>query len=183
MARCQRGSDGQVIEGFRQAGIETYYPKILEMAPVPRRELTASQRNCGHAIQRPRPQALLPRYVLIFLNLAAFDWQSLFRRIGAAGFQCEGNTPVAMRPAELSRIRERENGGMIDGKEKTRVVFGLGERVTITSGPFASFPATVEKALDLPIAALDPATRVAVAILIFGRMTRTDMELWQVAKH
>jgi transcription termination/antitermination protein NusG len=183
MARCQRGSDGQVIEGFRTAGIETYYPKFLEMARVPRRELTASQRNCGHSIERPMARPLFPRYVMILADLRRFDWQTLFRRIGAAGFTCEGNLPVAVRPAELSRIRERENGGMIDGKEKTRVVFGLGEQVTITSGPFASFPATVEKALDLPISALDPATRIAVAISIFGRMTRADLELWQVAKH
>ena len=183
MARCLRGTDSQVIEGFRQAGIETYYPRILEMSPVPRRQLTASQRNCGHSIQRPVSRPLFPRYVMIFAELARFDWQSLFRRIGAAGFTCEGNTPVALRQSELGKIRERENGGMIDGKEKTRLVFNVGDALTITSGPFASFPAVVEKALDLPIGALDPATRVAVAISIFGRMTRADLELWQVAKH
>jgi transcription termination/antitermination protein NusG len=182
MARCQRGSDAQVIEGFRTAGIETYYPRILEMARVPRRQLTASQRDCGYSIEKPTPRPLFPRYVLILVDLRQYDWQTLFRRIGAAGFACEGNLPVVIRSDELQRIRSRENGGLIDGKEKTRVVFGLGERVTITSGPFASFPAIVEKALDLPIAALDPATRIGVAISIFGRMTRTELKLWQVAK-
>lgn len=183
MTRCQRGTDNQVIAGFEAAGIQTYYPKILEMTPVPRRELTASQRNCGHTIQKPRPRPLFPRYVLVFVDLRNFDWQAMFKRIGAAGFTCEGNLPVALRDAEMQRIKARENGGLIDGKEKTRMVFGLGEEITVTSGPFASFPATVESVLDLPIGDLDSATRIDVAINIFGRMTRVELELWQVAKH
>lgn len=182
MARCQRGTDNQIIAGFNNAGIETYYPQILELAAVPKRELTASQRHSGYTIQKPRARPLFPRYVLFFAELAAFDWTAMFRRIGAAGFTCEGNAPVALRDDELKRIRARENGGLIDGKEKTRVVFGLGEQITVTSGPFASFPATVEKMLDLPIEALDPATRITVAIAVFGRLTRCELELWQVAK-
>lgn len=181
--RCQTRTDQQVIDGFEAEGIETYYPRLLEMADVPRRELSKAQRACGHSIQKPRVKPLLPRYVLIFAELRAFDWQSVFRRIGAAGFAFHNNAPVALRPGDYDKIRGRENGGLIDGKEKTAVVFNVGDGVTVTSGPFASFDAVVEEALEMPIGSLDPTTRLRVAVAIFGRSTPVELELWQVAKH
>lgn len=72
---------------------------------------------------------------------------------------------------------------MIDGRKTSRMIFEIGEQVGITSGPFACLPATVAQTLDVPIADLDAQTRLDVLIDLFGRQTRTSIELWQVSKH
>lgn len=183
IARSLRGTDQQIIAAFENRGIRTYYPQIVELKPMPLRKLTASQRYSGVKVMRPAPSPLFPRYVFIQADLRAFDWQDVFKQTGAGGFTCEGNHPVAVRPSDLEKIRRRENGGLIDGRTSIRVMFDIGDEVTVTSGPFASFPAIVERGLDVPIGDLDPRMRIRVAVSIFGQATPVDLEVWQVAKH
>lgn len=182
IVRCLRGSDQQVIAGFHHRGILTYYPRIIELKPIPLRQLTPSQRYAGVKVMKPCPSALFPRYVFIQADLRAFDWQDIFEQTGAGGFTCEGRRPVAVRPNDLAKIRARENDGLIDGRISVRAVFGIGDEVTVTSGPFASYPGIVEKGLDVAIGDLDPKSRIIVAVNIFGQATPVELEIWQVAK-
>lgn len=181
--RIIRGTDQQAIDAFAHRGLTTYYPRIVELKRVPMRRLSAAQRASGVSIQKPVPSPLFPRYLLLQADLAEFDWQEIFKQTGAAGFACEGNQPVRIRPNDLAKIKARENSGLIDGRTSVRVVFGVGEQITITSGPFASYPGTVERGLDVPIGDLDPSARIKVAVSIFGRATPAELEVWQVAKH
>lgn len=183
IVRCLRGTDEQAKKALENRGIETWYPKIVELKPLPMRELSASQRSSGVQIRRPVPSPLFPRYLFIRAELRDYDWDALFKESGVGGFTCEGNQPFRMRSTDLTEIRKRENGGMIDGKTSVRLLFSIGEKVTVTSGWAAGFPAIVERGLDIPISELDPETRIRLLVNIFGRETPSEFALWQVAKN
>jgi len=179
IARCLHGTDKHALDVLKRNGVTTWYPMIVDLKPMPLRRLSHAQRLGGHAIMRPVPSPMLPRYVFIQEPRRAAAY---FQEAGIGGFiTCDGERVVCMRPAELARIRRQENGGMIDGKKTTRVVFDVGDPVTIASGPFAQFQGVVDKGLDVPIAQLDPTARIKIAIAIFGRTTLAEFEIWQVA--
>ena len=178
MARCVRGPDTRALAVLDRHHITTWYPKIVELRPVPQRRLSHLQRSNGVNIQKPVQTPMFPGYVLLQgpVPLTAYI------QAGLGGFACEGDRMVVIRGSEIARIRKQENGGMIDGKTSLRVIFNIGDEVTVSSGPFASYPGIVEKGLDVAIADLDPTTRIKVAINIFGRMTPIAVEVYQVAR-
>ena|SRR5208282_5928331 len=183
IARCLHGTDKHAIAVLERYHVPTYYPKIVELRPIAQRHLSHSQRIGGTMIQRPVQTPLFPRYVLIQAHAVKINLDVVFEEAGIGGFACEGEQIVRLTSKEMARIKAHEGGGgLIDGKKSLRVVFGIGEEVTVTDGPFASFPGIVEKGLDVAIADLDPMTRLKVAVNIFGRPTPVDLEVYQVAK-
>jgi len=184
IARCLHGTDKHAIAVLKRYQVPTYYPKIVELKPVALRHLSHSQRISGVTMQRPVQSPLFPRYVLIQVHAVTLNFDLVFEEAGIGGFAFKGERIARLTAAEVGRIRAHEGGGgLIDGKKSLRVVFGIGEEVTITDGPFASFPGVVEHGLDVAIGDLDPTTRLKVAVDIFGRQTPVELELYQVAKH
>ena len=183
IVRCLRGSDEQAKRALENRGIETWYPKIVELRALPLRKLSLGQRSSGVHVRHPVSCALFPRYLFIQADLADYDWQTIFKESGVGGFTCQGDLPVVIRPHELAKIRSRENGGLIDGKSSLRVLFAIGDKVTVTSGPFAGSHGIVDEGLDVPIADLDPEARIRLLVNLFGRETRSEFALWQVAKN
>jgi len=181
MARRVRGTDAYALSILARYGVPSYYPKIVELRPMPQRRLSHSQRASGIHIQRPVQAPMFPGYVLVQIE-GVQALASICNEAGLGGFACEGGRLVRIRPPELARMRSQEQGGLIDGKKSLRVMFNIGDEVTVTSGPFACFPGIVEKGLDVAIQDLDPTTRIKVAINLFGRPTLTDLEIYQVAK-
>lgn len=177
-------SDQQVLDGLKRFDIPTYYPMVMEMRKVPKRQLSRLQRESGVEIMKPQSSPMFPRYVFMNLDghINQFELHDVFKRVGIGGMAYHNGRLVCVRDAEIDRLKGRENNGLIPGETATRVLFDIGDRVMVTAGPFASFPAIVESSLDVPIEELDPATRIKVAVNIFGRATRVDMEVWQVAK-
>lgn len=182
IVQCIRGTDGQALTAFERFKIKTYYPKIMQLRPLPRRRMSASQRSSGMTIQAPTEAALFPRYVFINLDPQLQNWHGAFDLAGVGGLVCKGGQPVFLPDETIASIRRRENNGVIPGKDSVRAVFGIGENVVVTDGPFASFPGIVECGLDVAIEKLDPGMRIKVAVNIFGRLTPVDLEYWQVAK-
>ena len=181
MARRVRGTDAYALSILARYGVPSYYPKIVELRPMPLRKLSHAQRSQGINIQRPIQAPMFPGYMLVQIE-GVDGLPHICNEAGLGGFACEGDQLVRIRPLELARMRSQENGGLIDGKKSLRVIFQIGDEVTVTSGPFASFPAIVENGLDVAIQDLDPTTRIKVAINIFGRSTSTELEMYQVAK-
>lgn len=181
IARIVHRTDPQALAVFERYAVRSYYPLVTELKPVPLRKLSMAQRNGGNRIQKPVKVPMLPRYVIIEDCHRRPDWSEIEEQSGIAGFATHGNKMARIPASEIERIK-RENGEMIDGRKSARVIFELGEEIGITSGPFASFPGIVDKQLDIPIEELDPETRLCVLVNIFGRMTRTELEIWQVAK-
>ncbi|ARQ01896.1 transcription termination/antitermination protein NusG [Pseudorhodoplanes sinuspersici] len=183
IVRAVGKSDLQVQERLHDLHIEFYYPQVLEMRKVPRRQLSASQRRSNVEIKRPQPSPMFPKYIFVHFDMERGGWRDLFRHAGVGGMVCHGDLPVWVPDTLISSIKGRENNGLVPGTVATRVVFNVGDMVTVTSGPFASFPAVVERGLDVAIEDLDPEDRISVAISIFGRATPAELEVWQVAKH
>jgi transcriptional antiterminator NusG len=183
MARRVRGTDAHALSILARYGVPSYYPKLVELRPMPQRRLSHSQRASGIHIQMPVQAAMFPGYVLVQIEGVA-GLHKICSEAGLGGFACAGEDEplVRIRPNEMARMRSQENGGLIDGKKSLRVIFQIGDEVTVTSGPFASFPGVVEKGLDVAIQDLDPTTRIKVAINLFGRRTPADLEVYQVAK-
>jgi len=181
MARRVRGTDAHALSILARYGVPSYYPKLVELRPMPQRRLSHSQRMSGIHIQMPVQAPMFPGYVLVQVEGVA-SISSICSEAGIGGFACEGERMVRIKSHELARMRSQENGGLIDGKKSLRVLFAIGDEVTITSGPFASFPGVVENGLDVAIQDLDPTTRIKVAVNLFGRPTPVDLEIYQVAK-
>lgn len=175
-------SDQHAIDWLLRFKIESYYPQILELKSVPRRRLSLAQRNSGIEIMRPQKSPMFPRYIFARLQ-AGDDWGEISRFAGIRGLWCEGGVPVRMADEAIEKLKVREHGGEgVPAIQTARIVFGLGETVRVSEGPFAQFNAIVERGLDVPIGELDPETRIKVAVNIFGRLTPTELQLWQVEK-
>jgi transcription termination/antitermination protein NusG len=182
IVQCIRGSDQQALDAFARFRITTYYPKIMQLKPLPRRRMSASQRISGMTVQAPTETALFPRYVFTRFDIQQYGWQDAFEVAGVGGIICKGGQPVYIPDETIASIKQRENNGVVPGKDSVRIVFGIGEKVFVTNGPFASFPGIVEHGLDVAIEKLAPHMRIKVAVDIFGRATPVDLEYWQVAK-
>lgn len=182
IVQCIRGTDGQALAAFDRFKIKTYYPKIMQLRPLPRRRMSASQRASGMSVMAPAEAPLFPRYVFINFDPKHGNWHGAFDVAGVGGLICKDGQPVYMPDETIAAIKKRENNGIIAGRDSVRAVFGIGEKVVVTDGPFASFPGIVEQGLDVAIEKLDPAMRIKVAVNIFGRQTPVELEYWQVAK-
>lgn len=175
-------SDQYVLDWLKKLNIVTYYPIVLEMHAVPKKLLSANQRRSGVVIKKPMPVPMFPRYIFTQFDMGRHDWHDAFRFVGVGGMVCEGDRPVWVPDSLIERIKGREHKGIVPGDTTARVVFGVGDQVVVTNGPFASFPGTVEIGLDVPIGELDPNSRIKVAVSIFGRATPVQLEVWQVDK-
>lgn len=182
IVQCIRGSDKQAIEAFDRYRIETYYPKTQELRQVPKRQMSASQRRSGITIQKPMIVPLFPRYLFIHLDLRMPEYHEVFELSGVGGLTCRGGMPVYMADAAIAKLRSEENNGIVPGNVSMRMLFEVGERVTVTSGPFYSFPGIVVKSLDIPIDRLEAHTRIRICIDVFGHATPVSLEHWQVAR-
>jgi transcriptional antiterminator NusG len=124
---------------------------------------------------------MFPRYIFLEEPYNWDKWDEIREQSGIAGFATNSNKLAKIPGGEIERLK-REGGELIDGSKSARIIFNIGEEIGITSGPFASFPGIVEENLDIPLSDLDPETRLIVLVNIFGRSTRTELEIWQVAK-
>lgn len=182
IVQCIRGTDEQALDAFARFKIRTYHPKIMQLKPMPRRRMSASQRAGGMRVMVPQEVALFPRYVFTHFDLKQTAWHDAFDVAGVGGLLCKGGMPVWMPDDTIAAIKRRENNGAIPGRDSVRAIFNIGDKVTVTDGPFASFPGIVEEGLDVPIEKLAAHMRIKVAVDIFGRATPVDLEYWQVAK-
>lgn len=175
-------SDKHAIQSLEIRRFETYYPMVREKHLVPKRELTRRQRNSGVEIIAVRDRPYLPRYVFVQMDPAAGDWEIATERCGVAGLVSKDRRPVLFQPGLIDHMRGKEIDGVIPGALPALTVFGIGETVRITDGPFRSFPGIVEKLRTRTIADIDIITGLRVAIDIFGRPTPIELECDQVAK-
>ena len=80
---------------------------------------------------------------------------------------------MPMRDAEVNVILNRVEEGEI--APRTLIHFEIGEKVSVTDGPFEGFDGMVEE-VD------DDEQRLKVSVSIFGRATPVELEFTQVSK-
>lgn len=160
--------------------IPHYQPMMRELRPVARKHQSRAQRALGHSIMRPRLTALFPGYLFIRLDRTRDSWDQVRDVAGVAGLVCAGGQPVVVPETLVGGWRSREVDRAVPGETPARLVFGLGDRVRISDGPFAERTATVDKLFDMPIADIDEHTRISVAIDILGRPVPVALGLDQI---
>ena len=118
--------------------------------------------------QQPKEveRQLFPGYILVSMELNEDSWLCVRETPGVTGFVGIGQDPTTLSSAEVEQIMSR-----IESREpKVKVKFQLGERVRITSGPFAEFAGSVDE--------LQPDKgKARVLVSIFGRDTPVEVEI------
>jgi transcription antitermination factor NusG len=181
VVRAVGRSDREVSASLVEIGFAVYYPRILEMRPLAKRQMTPRQRNAGIEISRPQLVPLFPRYLFVLFDMGRSGWRDVFKVTGVGGLISEGGLPVPVTQAVIDRIRELEEQGTIVAREQQmRAVFAIGQRVRINSGPFRELHATMQSALDRPWDEVDPDTRVRILVNLFGGDSMVELDAWQL---
>lgn len=124
--------------------------------------------------KRKSERKFFPGYVLIQMEMNEEAWhvvKNTPRVLGFIGGTADRPAPITDQEAAsiLRRVQEGE------AKPKPKVLFEPGEVVRVTEGPFADFNGVVE---DVNY----EKNRLGVAVSIFGRTTRVELEFDQVEK-
>lgn len=165
--------------GLNERGIETYYPMVREMRPVPRNELSRSQRAAGVTLMRSRVAPFLPH--LVFVDALA---RGIERHPGVIGLVSLGGTPAIVADALIDelRLREREGGGAIPGGTPLEYIFRVGDRVRIIHGALTGQQGVVEQPPTEPLERIDADARLRLCLDLFGRPTPVTLTVADVAK-
>ena len=124
--------------------------------------------------KRKSERKFFPGYVLVQMEMDEKTWhivKSVPRVLGFIGGTADRPAPISDQEA-ASILRRVEEG---ESKPKPKVLFEPGEVVRVTEGPFADFNGVVE---DVNY----EKSRLGVAVSIFGRTTRVELEFGQVEK-
>lgn len=159
----------KVAESIQLAAKDKGLEHLIEEVFVPTEEVTEIRR--GRKVNTER--RFFPGYVLVNMVLNDDTYHLIKETPKVTGFLGSGNKPLPVPQKEVDRIR----GVIEEGVERPRptISFEIGENVRVTDGPFASFSGVVE---DVD----EDATRLKVAVSIFGRATPVELEFTQVEK-
>ena len=142
---------------------------FVEAVEVPVETVTEVKR--GKKVQAERK--FFPGYVLVKMELTDDAYHLIKNTPKVTGFLGADKKPKPISDAEAQRILHQVQEGI--ERPKPSVSFEIGEQVRVSEGPFASFNGVVEE-VD------DGRSRLKVAVSIFGRPTRVELEMGQVEK-
>lgn len=154
-----------IKERARAAGLEHLFEEVL----VPSEEVIEVRR--GRKVQAERK--LFPSYVLVKMEMTDQGFVLIKNTPKVTGFLGSDNKAIPISDAEAMRILHQVKEGV--ERPKPSVTFEVGEQVKVSDGPFATFAGQVEE-VD------EERARLKVAVMIFGRPTRVDLEFGQVEK-
>ena len=123
--------------------------------------------------KRQVERKLFPSYVLVKMEMTDAAFVLIKNTPKVTGFLGAENKAIPITDAEAMRILHQVKEGV--ERPKPSVTFEVGENVKVSDGPFATFAGQVEE-VD------EERTRLKVAVMIFGRPTRVDLEFSQVEK-
>lgn len=153
-------------EAVKRAGLEHKFGEVL----VPTEEVV--EMRDGH--KRKSDRKFFPGYVLVQMEMDEETWHLVKEVPKVLGFI--GGTPekpAAITEKEANVILRRVEEGV--DKPKPKVLFGPGEVVRVTDGPFNDFSGVVETVNY-------EKNRLQVAVQILGRSTPVELEFSQVEK-
>jgi transcriptional antiterminator NusG len=154
-----------IKEQADQQGLTDHFEEIL----VPTEEVVELRR--GQRINAERK--FFPGYVLVKMEMTDDTYHLIKNTPKVTGFLGTANKPLPVPQVEIDRIVQQVQEGV--ERPKPTIMFEIGEAVRVTDGPFASFNGTVEE-VD------EEASRLKVAVSIFGRATPVELEYGQVEK-
>jgi transcription antitermination factor NusG len=195
LLQINSGAETRVSEFLKPFGYEVYYPKTLVLKPIPKRELTPSQRSGGAVVKRPHLMPIFPGYPYIHFDLEDDRTHELFEFAGVYGVHCAGDKPVIVDDAyvwHLKQLEEPQKAGIISANVSLKDLFGVGDSVLINNrfSPFRGFtgvieslPAKLQQQInDNKLSELDESMCATIAIHMFGGLTKASIPLGSIEK-
>ena len=161
--------ENKVAESIREQAKQRGLAHLFEEVLVPKEKVIEVRR--GRKVDAERK--FVPGYVLVKMELTDEAYHLIKNTPKVTGFLGSDNKPMPLSEAEAQRILHQVQEGI--ERPKPSVSFEVGEQVRVSDGPFASFNGTVEE-VD------EGRSRLKVAVSIFGRPTRVELEMGQVEK-
>lgn len=126
-------------------------------------------RKAARFVTTLRP--LFPGYMFVKANSEAAPWSAINSTIGVSKLVTVGGKPRPLPPKLVSNLMLRcdQTGKMRSLRHLTE-----GDRVELTTGPFAQFLATVEK--------VEPDKRIWVLIELMGQTSRMQVPADQLRR-
>ena len=136
---------------------------------VPTEEVTEIKGGKRQQVVRKK----LPGYLFVRMELTDESWSAVRNTPGVTGFVGQTSRPTPLTVDEVVKQ-------LAPPKQKTVVAqkavdFEVGESITVTDGPFATLPATINE-INLD------SQKLKVLVSIFGRETPVELSFNQVAK-
>lgn len=155
-------AEKDVDKSLGQAGIERWFPveKRLRNAPHAKRKVVY------HV-------PALPGYVFVKVLNRDETWSALLNLEGVRAVLGGALGPVPVPECKYLELKKKLEEKSTD-EAVVEAAFPVGAKVLIEEGPFASFPATIDRLTD--------DQRAVVMVEIFGRMTPIELGLAQITK-
>ena len=136
---------------------------------VPTEEVMEVKGGKRQAVVRKK----LPGYLFVRMDLTDESWSAVRNTPGVTGFVGQTSRPTPLTVDEV--VKQLAPPKQKTGVATKAVDFEVGESITVTDGPFATLPATINEInLDNQ--------KLKVLVSIFGRETPVELSFNQVAK-
>ena len=160
----------KVAEQIKQAVIDAGLEDEIDEVLVPTEEVVEVRR--GKKVTSER--RFMPGYVLVHMDMSDRTYHLVNSINRVTGFLGAQGKPQPMRDDEVNGMLNRREDGE-KAAPRNLIRFDVGEKVSVTDGPFEGFSGMVEE-VD------EASSRIKVTVSIFGRPTPVELEFTQVAK-
>ena len=121
--------------------------------------------------KQEREEKIFPGYVLVEMIMDEDSWYVVRHTAGVTKFVGSAKKPIPARESEIKKIIHRSSSQT----EKIELDVKAGDKVRITSGPFADFIADI-------IEVYPDKSKLRANVSIFGRETPVELEYKQIQK-
>jgi len=136
---------------------------------VPTEEVTEIKGGKRQQVVRKK----LPGYLFVRMDLTDESWSAVRNTPGVTGFVGQTSRPTPLTIDEVVKQLAPPKQKVVVAQKA--VDFEVGESITVTDGPFATLPATINE-INLD------SQKLKVLVSIFGRETPVELSFNQVAK-
>jgi transcriptional antiterminator NusG len=136
---------------------------------VPTEEVTEVKGGKRQQVVRKK----LPGYLFVRMELTDESWSAVRNTPGVTGFVGQTSRPTPLTIEEVVKQLAPPKQKVVVAQKA--VDFEVGESITVTDGPFATLPATINE-INLD------SQKLKVLVSIFGRETPVELSFNQVAK-
>ncbi len=159
----------KVAENIKEVIAQKNLQDEISEVLVPTEEVLEIRK--GKKIQRER--RFMPGYVLVKMDMNEEVYHAIKSINRVSGFLGAQGKPTPLPDAEVARILNQVEEGI--ETPRSLIAFDVGEKVSVTDGPFEGFTGSVEE--------VDEAnSRLKLTVSIFGRATPVELEFTQVQK-
>ena len=121
--------------------------------------------------KQEREEKIFPGYVLVEMIMDEDSWYVVRHTSGVTKFLGSAKRPIPARDSEIKKIINRSTST----QQKIELDVKAGDKVRITSGPFADFVADI-------IEVYPDKSKLRANVSIFGRETPVELEYKQIQK-